>query len=51
MQIYKIDRRRIGTDGKGITDLVAMVGCPLKCKYCINKELLSKEQAHKTYVL
>ena len=28
------------TDGKGITLLVVLTGCPLACPYCINGELL-----------
>ena len=36
-----IDRHRIKTDGKGITSLVALAGCPLSCPYCINEELLA----------
>jgi pyruvate formate lyase activating enzyme len=36
-----ISRHRIKTDGKGITSLVALAGCPLSCPYCINKELLA----------
>lgn len=27
----------MGTDGNGITTLVAFHGCPLNCKYCINR--------------
>lgn len=34
--ILGIDRLRMGTDGNGITTLVAFYGCPLKCKYCLN---------------
>ena len=34
--ILGISRLRIATDGKGITTLVAMMGCPLKCRYCLN---------------
>lgn len=34
--IFAISRLRMGTDGNGITTLVAFMGCPLKCKYCIN---------------
>lgn len=45
MKIYKISRHRIGIDGNGITDLVAMAGCPLSCKYCLNKRLLSEGEA------
>lgn len=28
----------MGTDGYGITTLVTFMGCPLKCKYCLNKK-------------
>ena len=41
MRIHGIVRRRLGTDGNGVTDLVAMAGCPLKCKWCMNKRTLS----------
>ena len=34
--IMTISRLRMGTDGKGVTTLVAFFGCPLNCKYCIN---------------
>ena len=30
-------RLRIGIDGKGITTLCTFHGCPLRCKYCLNK--------------
>ena len=33
-----ISRLRIGTDGHGITTLVAFHGCPLRCRYCLNPE-------------
>ena len=33
-----ICRLRPGTDGHGITTLVAFHGCPLRCKYCLNPE-------------
>lgn len=33
---FGISRHRIGIDGQGITTLVTFMGCPLKCKYCIN---------------
>lgn len=32
----EVDRLRMGTDGLGITTLVAFYKCPLNCKYCIN---------------
>ena len=28
----------MGTDGSGITTLVTFMGCPLRCKYCLNKK-------------
>lgn len=34
--IMSISRLRMGTDGEGVTTLVAFFGCPLHCKYCIN---------------
>ena len=35
---FAISRLRMGTDGSGITTLVTFMGCPLKCKYCLNKK-------------
>lgn len=34
--IFGISRHRMGTDGKGVTTLVAFMGCPLWCLYCLN---------------
>lgn len=34
--IFAIQRHRIGIDGKGVTTLVAFMGCPLDCAYCLN---------------
>lgn len=28
----------MGTDGSGVTTLVAFMGCPLRCKYCLNEK-------------
>ena len=36
--IFAINRLRMGTDGPGVTTLVAFMGCPLKCKYCLNPQ-------------
>ncbi|MDE7135859.1 MAG: radical SAM protein [Muribaculaceae bacterium] len=36
--IFGIDRHRIATDGVGVTTLVLLHKCPLKCKYCINPQ-------------
>lgn len=36
--VFAISRLRMRTDGKGITTLVAFMGCPLNCKYCLNPQ-------------
>lgn len=36
-----MNRHRMHTDGKGITTLAALAGCPLSCRYCINREALA----------
>lgn len=36
--IFAVSRLRMGTDGSGITTLVAFMGCPLRCKYCLNEK-------------
>lgn len=41
MRVQTINRHRFTVDGKGITTLVGLYGCPLKCRYCINKDILS----------
>lgn len=38
-KIIICNRLRVDTDGNGVVTLVALKGCPLKCKYCINKDL------------
>ena len=35
--VYAIDRHRVNIDGQGVVSLIGMRGCPLNCKYCINK--------------
>lgn len=35
--IIGISRHRLTTDGEGVTTLVAFNGCPLRCKFCLNK--------------
>ena len=32
-----VSRLRMDTDGEGITTLVCGWGCPLRCRYCINR--------------
>lgn len=36
--IFGISRHRMGIDGNGVTTLVAFMGCPLKCRYCLNDQ-------------
>ena len=36
-KIFGISRHRLTTDGEGVTTLVAFNGCPLHCRYCLNK--------------
>ncbi len=38
--LLRLCRLRMGTDGEGITTLIAGAGCPLSCRWCINRELL-----------
>lgn len=46
LTVISICRHRLATDGAGVTSLIALAGCPLRCKYCINKKLLSSKPAH-----
>ena len=36
-ELMSISRLRMGTEGAGISTLVGFYGCPLQCRYCINK--------------
>lgn len=47
--VIGISRFRLGTDGKGITTLVAFHGCRLRCKYCLNKECQEPEEQFRHY--
>ena len=38
--LLSLSRLRMGTDGEGVTTLAAGAGCPLSCRWCINKRLL-----------
>ena len=38
--LLRLARLRMGTDGEGVTTLIAGAGCPLHCRWCINRELL-----------
>lgn len=43
-RIYRVMRHRIGIDGEGITSLIGLTGCPLSCKYCLNKKVLESKR-------
>ena len=43
--LLALERLRMGTDGKGVTTLAASRGCPLRCRWCINRALLEKAPA------
>ena len=45
--LLSLARLRMGTDGAGITTLVAGGGCPLRCRWCINASLLREAPAEK----
>ncbi len=49
LPVYALCRHRIMTDGFGVTTLVAVCGCPLKCTYCINPEARSVGVKTKMY--
>lgn len=35
---FALDRLRMASDGVGITTLVCGYGCPLRCRYCLNRQ-------------
>lgn len=43
--LLHLSRHRLGTDGVGVTTLVAGAGCPLRCRWCINARLLREAPA------
>ena len=47
--VIGVSRHRMGTDGNGITTLVAFQGCLLRCKYCLNKKCWESEDRFKHY--
>ena len=48
-EIMDISRLRMGTDGKGITTLVAFHKCPLRCTYCLNPQCLDGSTVRAEY--
>ena len=47
--VMNISRHRMCTDSKGISTLVTLYGCPLKCEYCIND--YCHDENTNTYIL
>lgn len=43
-EFFAVCRHRLSIDGEGVTTLVALFGCPLHCKYCINKKFLEDKR-------
>ncbi len=43
--LLRLSRLRMETDGAGVTTLVAGAGCPLSCRWCINRKLLLRAPA------
>ena len=41
--LLNLVRLRMDTDGAGVTTLVAGKGCPLSCKYCLNRRILAQK--------
>ena len=40
--LLSLSRHRIGIDGAGVTTLIAGSGCPLACRWCINRRVLAE---------
>ena len=47
-EIY-ISRLRVGTDGKGVRTMVSFTGCSIRCRFCLNTELLRSHSDGKKY--
>ena len=41
--LIAIARHRLSVDGDGVTTLVAFHGCPLRCRYCLNRQCWEPE--------
>lgn len=41
--LIAIARHRLTVDGDGVTTLVAFHGCPLRCRYCLNRQCWEPE--------
>ena len=47
--IMAISRLRMGSDGEGIRTLIGFYGCPLQCKYCINRKCHDRNTIRANY--
>lgn len=47
--VIGVSRHRLGTDGNGVTTLVAFHSCNLRCKYCLNPEALGSAEGLRRY--
>ena len=47
--VIGICRHRLYTDGEGVSTLVAFHGCPLRCRYCLNSQVLEHEEDSQYY--
>lgn len=46
---FAIDRLRMASDGVGVTTLVCGYGCPLRCRYCINRQSWQTDTPTRAY--
>lgn len=44
--ITGIARHRLEVDGEGVTTLVVVHACPLRCKYCLNPRTIAESTEH-----
>lgn len=42
--LHGIARHRMGSDGCGVTTLVAAQGCPLRCRLCLNPQAMCEDR-------
>lgn len=47
--VIGINRHRLLTDGEGVTSLVGLSGCPLRCRYCLNSQCWFYDDAWRRY--
>lgn len=46
-----VSRLRMGTDGDGVTTLVAAHGCSLRCAYCLNPQCFQVRKPRRVYTV